>query len=145
MPVTEDVPFELKNYATPRTLVVGVTDGRTGADALVILTGTVILPPEIGRHDAEGRIMRKRVRFLVPQAPKVVTAAAQVRAMQASAGVASIHYEGNGDRTFAIDQAVIEWADEAKELRIGLDLALQGPGSTISRIAYNAFVTAKTS
>ena len=52
MPSYEDVPFELKNYAAPKTMVVGVTDRRTGADTLVILTGTVILT---GPRRAAGR------------------------------------------------------------------------------------------
>jgi hypothetical protein len=144
VPVADDIPFELKNYAQPRTLVVGVADRRTGADALVILSGTVILPPHVGRHGgAEGRIERKRVRFVLPQSPKVLTAAAQVRSMQGVTGVASFHYEGQGDRTIAIDQSLIEWADDLKELRVTIDTAVQGPGSTILRVTYNAFVLAQ--
>ena len=103
MPVFEDVPFELKNYALPRTLAVGVADRRTGADTLLIRSGTVVLPPDVGRHGAagsggggDGRIYRKRIRFALPQTPKVVTAAAQVRGMQAVAGVASFRHEGGG-------------------------------------------------
>ena len=147
VPVSEDVPFELRHYASPRTLVVGVTDRRTGADTLVILTGTLILPPDVGRHDANGgggRVYRKRVRFVVPQSPKVITAGAQVRGMQVTAAVASFHHTGQGDRTFAIDQAVIEWADDLNELRAAIDTASQGPGSTIDRVTYNAFVLART-
>ena len=54
MPSYEDVPFELKNYAAPKTMVVGVTDRRTGADTLVILTGTVILTGPPGRAATPG-------------------------------------------------------------------------------------------
>jgi hypothetical protein len=143
VPVAEDVPFELRNYAGPRTMVVGVSDRRTGADVLVILSGTVILPDPIGRHGADAKIQRKRVRFLLPQSPKLLTAATQVRGMQVVTGVASFHYEGQGDRTFAIDQSVIDWAGDVNELRVTIETASQGPGSTISRVMYNAFVLAR--
>ena len=96
-----------------------------------------------GRHGADAKIQRKRVRFFLPQSPKVLTAAAQVRGLQVVTGVASFHYEGPGDRTFAIDQSVIEWADDVKELRVTIETASQGPGSTISRVSYNAFILAK--
>src|SRR5205823_394709 len=109
-----------------------------------------VLPPDVGRHGVagtgggDGRIYRKRIRFALPQTPKVVTAAAQVRGMQAVAGVASFRHEGGGgDRTFAIDQAVIEWADDLKELRVIIDTACQGAGATLNRVSYNAFVLAK--
>ena len=78
-----------------------------------------------------------------------MTAAAQVRGMQAVTGVASFRHEGGGgDRTsaitFAIDQSVIEWADDVKELRVTIDTACQGAGATLNRVSYNAFVLAKT-
>lgn len=144
MPASEDVPFELKNYASPKTMVVGVADRRTGADTLLILSGTVILPAHIARHSGEVKIQRKRVRFLLPQAPRVLTAAAQIRGMQVVTGVASFHYEGPGDRTFAIDQSLIDWADDARELRVAVDTACQGAGAAIDRITYNAYVLAQT-
>ena len=62
MPSYEDVPFELKNYAAPKTMVVGVTDRRTGADTLVILTGTVILTGRRGAGRRERRRWRGRRR-----------------------------------------------------------------------------------
>src|SRR3954469_15338562 len=86
VPAFEDVSFELKHYAIPRTVVTGVSDRRTGADTLLILTGTIILPPDIARHGGGGggggsRVHRKRIRFVVPQSPKVISTAAQVRAV----------------------------------------------------------------
>src|SRR6476469_3768601 len=113
MPSYEDVPFELKNYAAPKTMDVGVTDRRTGADTLVILTGTVILPGPPGGPGSAGaaggaaaadRIRRDRVRFVLPQTPRVITAGSQVRAMQVVTALASIRHRGDGERTFAIDQ-----------------------------------------
>ena len=143
MPLFEDVPPELKHYASPRSMAVGVADRRSGADTLLILTGTVILPPEIARH-SDGRLQRKRIRFVALQTPKVLTAKAQIRSMQVTAAVASFHYEGAGERTVAIDQALIEWADDLKELRVTIDTASQGAGALISRVVYNAFVLAQT-
>ena len=147
MPSYEDVPFELKNYAAPKTMVVGVTDRRTGADTLVILSGTVILPgppPGQGGGGTADRIRRERVRFIVPQMPRVLTAASQVRTMQVVTALASVRYRGEGERTFAIDQAVIEWAADLRELRVTIDTACQGADSTIQRVMYNAFVLAQT-
>ena len=143
MPTFEDVPHELKNYATPRTMAVGVSDRRTGADTLLILTGTVILPADLARHSPDGRMQRKRIRFVAPQAPRVVTGASQVRSMQVVAGITSFRNEGPGDRTVAIDQALIEWADDLRELRITIDTACQGQGSVIARVMYNAYVLAQ--
>jgi hypothetical protein len=144
MPQVDDVPFELKHYTSPKTLVVGVTDGRTGADTLLILTGTVVFPPEMQRYGTSERLERKRLRFCVPQLPKLVTAKAQVRGMQVLTTMASFQIKSGGDRALAIDQAVIDWADDVGELRIGVDIAYQGPGTTINRVMYNAFVLAKT-
>ena len=143
MPTFEDVPHELKNYATPRAMAVGVADPRTGADTLLILTGTVILPPDLARHSPDGRMERKRIRFVAPQAPKVITAGTQVRAMQVVAALASIRQDGSGDRTIAIDQSLIEWADELREIRITIDTACQGLGSVVARVNYNAYVLAR--
>ena len=143
MPTFDDVPYELKNYAAPRTMAVGVTDARTGGDTLLVLTGTVILPPDLARHSPDGRMQRKRIRFVAPQAPKVVTAAAQVRSMQVVAAVASFRNEGPGDRTVAIDQSLIEWAEDLRELRVTIDTACQGAGSVIARVTYNAYVLAR--
>ena len=143
MPTFEDVPYELKNYATPRTIAVEVADRRSGADTLLVLTGTVILPPDLARHSPDGRMQRKRIRFVAPQAPKVVTAAGQVRSAQVVAAVASFFHEGPGARTVAIDQALIEWADDLRELRITIDTACQGAGSLIARVMYNAYVLAQ--
>jgi len=152
MPSFEDVPFELKNYAAPKTMVVGVTDRRTGADTLVILSGTVILPGPPGGQGGGGaagaaaadRIRRDRVRFVLPQTPRVITAAGQVRGMQVVTALASIRHRGDGERTFAIDQAVIEWANDLRELRVTIDTACQGADSTINRVMYHAFVLAQT-
>jgi hypothetical protein len=147
MPSYEDVPFELKNYAAPKTMVVGVTDRRTGADTLVILSGTVILPPALasqGGGAAADRIRRERVRFVIPQTPRVLTAASQVRSLQVVTALASIHHRGDGERTFAIDQSVIEWASDLRELRVTIDTACQGAESTINRVMYHAFVLAQT-
>lgn len=143
MPLYEDVPFELKHYATPRTLPVDVADRRTGANTLLILSGTVVFPPEMNRYATGERVERRRVRFGVPQSPRLVTAKTQVKAAQVVAAIASLHLHAGGDRCFAIDQAVIEWADDLNELRITLDTAFQGKGSTISRVTYNAFVLAQ--
>ena len=143
MPAFEDVPYELKHYATPRTMAVGVADRRGGADTLLILTGTVLLPPDIARHGGDSRVHRKRIRFVAPQTPRVLTDKTQIRSMQVVTAVASFHYEGPGDRTFAIDQSLIEWADELKELRITIDTACEGAGSVISRVMYNAYVLAQ--
>src|SRR3954452_686167 len=147
MPSYEDVPFELKNYAAPKTMVVGVTDRRTGADTLLILTGTVILPnPPAGQGGGAAgtadRIRRKRVRFVLPQTPRVLTAGSQVRSLQVVTALASIRHRGDGERTFAIDQSVIEWANDVRELRVTIDTACQGADSTINRVMYNAFVLA---
>ena len=153
MPSYEDVPFELKNYAAPKTMVVGVTDRRTGADTLVILTGTVILtgPPSgqggagtTGAAAAADRIRRDRVRFVLPQTPRVITAGSQVRGMQVVTALASIRHRGDGERTFAIDQSVIEWANDLRELRVTIDTACQGAESTINRVMYHAMVLAQT-
>src|SRR5687767_11992723 len=122
---------------------VGVSDRRSGADTLLILTGTVILPPDLARHSPDGRMQRKRIRFVAPQAPRVVTAAAQVRSMQVIAAVASFRNEGPGDRTVAIDQSLIEWADDLRELRITVDTACQGAGSVIARVVYSAYILAQ--
>jgi hypothetical protein len=143
VPTFEDIPYELKNYAVPRSMSVGVTDRRTGGDTLLVLTGTVILPPHLGRHSPDGRMQRKRIRFVAPQAPKVVTAGSQVRSVQVVAAVASFRHEGPGERTFAIDQSLIEWADDLGELRITVDTACQGVGSIIARVMYNAYVLAQ--
>ena len=147
MPSYEDVPFELKNYAAPKTMVVGVTDRRTGADTLLILSGTVILPglpPGPGVGAAADRIRRDRVRFVLPQTPRVLTAASQVRSLQVVTALASIRHRGDGERTFAIDQSVIEWAGDLRELRVTIDTACQGADSTINRVMYHAFVLAQT-
>jgi len=147
MPSYEDVPFELKNYAAPKTMVVGVTDRRTGADTLVILSGTVILPglaPSPGTGAAADRIRRDRVRFVLPQTPRVLSAASQVRSLQVVTALASIPHRGDGERTFAIDQSVIEWASDLRELRVTIDTACQGADSTINRVMYHAFVLAQT-
>ncbi len=144
MPVPEDVSFEVKNYASPRMMVVGVSDRRTGADTLLVLTGTVVFPETMNRYATGDRVERRRIRFGLPQSPKLVTARGQVRSMQVSAGITSFHEKaGSGDRCFAIDQAIIEWADDLNELRVTIDTAFQGGGSTISRVAYNAFVLAQ--
>jgi len=144
MPSVEDVPNELKNYASPKTLAVGVADRRTGADTLVILSGTVVFPTSLARYAGDPKLQRTRFRFVLPQAPKVVTAAGQVRSMQVVTALASFHRDGDGDVTFAIDQAVLEWADDVKELRCVIDTAYQGRGATINRVMYNAFVLART-
>ena len=151
MPSFEDVPFELKNYAAPKTMVVGVTDRRTGADALVILTGTVILTGPPGGQGGAGavgaaadRIRRDRVRFVLPQTPRVITAGSQVRGMQVVTALASIRHRGDGERIFAIDQSVIEWANDLRELRVTIDTACQGAESTIHRVMYHAMVLAQT-
>src|SRR5215213_7870877 len=99
-------------------MALGVSDSRSGGDTLLVLTGTVILPPDLARHSPDGRMHRKRIRFVAPQAPKVVTAAGQVRSMQVVAAVASFRNEGPGDRTVAIDQSLIEWAEDLRELRV---------------------------
>jgi hypothetical protein len=143
VPTFEDVPHELKNYATPRTMAVGVSDSRTGADTLLILTGTVILPPELARHSPDGRMQRKRIRFVAPQAPRVLARGAQVRSMQVVTAVSSFRNEGPGDRTVAIDQSLIEWSDDLGEVRITIDTACQGQGSVIARVMYNAYVLAQ--
>jgi hypothetical protein len=143
VPTFEDVPHELKNYATPRTMVVGVADPRSGADTLLVLTGTVILPPDLARHSPDGRMHRKRIRFVAPQTPRVITAGTQLRSAQVVAAVASFRHEGTGDRTVAIDQSLIEWADDLRELRITIDTACQGSGSIIARVVYNAYVLAQ--
>ena len=143
MPTFEDVPHELKNYSTPRVMAVGVADPRTGADTLLILTGTVILPPELARHSADGRMERKRIRFVAPQAPKVITTGSQIRSMQVIAALASVRQEGTGDRTVAIDQSLIEWADDLREIRVTIDTACQGVGSVLARVMYNAYVLAR--
>jgi hypothetical protein len=156
MPSYEDVPFQLKNYAAPKTMVVGVTDRRTGADTLVILTGTVILTGApagqggggvgvgVGGAAAADRIRRDRVRFVLPQTPRVITAGSQVRGMQVVTALASIRHRGDGDRTFAIDQSVIEWANDLRELRVTIDTACQGAESAIHRVMYHAMVLAQT-
>jgi len=153
MPSYEDVPFQLKNYAAPKTMVVGVTDRRTGADALVILTGTVILTGPPGGQGGGGgsagaaaadRIRRDRVRFVLPQTPRVITAGSQVRGMQVVTALASIKHRGDGERIFAIDQSVIEWANDLRELRVTIDTACQGAESTIHRVMYHAMVLAQT-
>lgn len=152
MPSYEDVPFELKNYAAPKTMVVGVTDRRTGADALVILTGTVMLTgAPAGQGGGAGlagaaadRIRRDRVRFVLPQTPRVITAGSQVRGMQVVTALASIRHRGDGERIFAIDQSVIEWANDLRELRVTIDTACQGAESTIHRVMYHAMVLAQT-
>jgi hypothetical protein len=59
------------------------------------------------------------------------------------AAVASFRNEGPGDRTVAIDQSLIEWADDLRELRITIDTACQGSGSVIARVMYNAYVLAR--
>ena len=144
MPLYEDVPFELKNYASPRTMVVGVTDRRTGADTLIILSGTVVFPGTMARNPGDAKIRRERIRFVAPQSPKVVTQAGQVRSMQVVTGVASFHHPAGEERTFAIDHATIDWAADLNELRITIETACQGVGSTINRVMYNAFILAQT-
>jgi hypothetical protein len=143
MPPFEDVSFEVKNYVRPQTMVVGVADRRTGADTLVILSGTVLLPHDAAAAGAtDGKIRRKRIRFVLPQAPKVLTAASQVRGMQVVTAMASFHYQGEGDRTFAIDQSIIEWGTDVNEVRVTIDTACEGRGSVIIRVMYNAYVLA---
>jgi hypothetical protein len=142
MPPFDDVSFEVKNYVRPQTMVVGVTDRRTGADTLVILSGTVLLPPDAAASATDGKLRRKRIRFVLPQAPKVVTAASQVRGMQIVTAMASLYYQGEGDRTFAVDQSIIEWGSDVNEVRVTIDTACQGRGSVISRVMYNAYVLA---
>src|SRR3954466_9101072 len=97
MPHADDVPFELKNYASPKSLVVGVADRRTGADTLIILSGTVVFPTTLSRYARDPNLQRTRFRFVLPQAPKVVTAAGQVRGMQVVTALASFHRDGDGD------------------------------------------------
>ena len=145
MPMFEDVPFELRHYLAPRSMAVGVADRRTGADTLLVLTGTVVFPETMNRYATSDRVERRRVRFGLPQSPKVVTARGQVRSMQVSAGIASFHQKtgSNGDKCFAIDQSIIEWAEDLNELRVTIDTAFQGAGSTISRVSYSAFVLAQ--
>jgi hypothetical protein len=143
MPTLVDVPFELRHYVTPRSMTVGVADRRTGADTLLILTGTVDFPANIDRYAAGDRVERRRIRFGLPQSPKVVTARSQVRSLQVTAGIASFLHRAGGDRCFAIDQAILEWADDLNELRVTIETAFQGAGSTISRVSYSAFVLAQ--
>ena len=143
MPAVEDVPFEVRHYASPRSLPVGVADRRTGADTLLILSGTVVLPPTVSLVGPDEKVQRKRVRFVLPQTPKVVTAGGQIVGSQVVSALASIHLEGGGERTFAIDQAVVEWAADLNELRATIDVAFQGTRSAIHRVMYNAFVLAR--
>ena len=84
------------------------------------------------------------MRFVLPQTPRVITADGQVRGMQVVTALASIRHRGDGERTFAIDQAVIEWAADLRELRVTIDTACQGADSTINRVMYHAFVLAQT-
>ena len=143
MPAFEDVPFELRHYVTPRSMAVGVADRRTGADTLLVLTGTVEFPDSMNRFATSDRVERRRIRFGLPQSPKVVTGRTQIRSLQVTAGIASFLQTAGGDRCFAIDQAIIEWADDLNELRVTIDTAFQGGGSTISRVSYSAFVLAQ--
>ena len=75
--------------------------------------------------------------------PKVVTGGGQIVGSQVVSALASIHVEGAGERTLAIDQAVVEWASDVHELRASIDVAYQGTRSAIHRVMYNAFVLAK--
>ena len=143
MSLFEDLPFEWKHYASPKTLPVGVADKRTGADTLLILSGTVVLPPEMARHGVDDRVHRKRIRFVIPQVPKLVTSQNQIKHMQVTAAIASFYQKNGGETSFAIDQSLIEWATDLKELRAVIDIAFQGKASTISRVMYNAFVLAQ--
>jgi hypothetical protein len=140
----EDLPFEWKHYASPKTMPIGVADKRTGADTLLILSGTVVFPMDMARHGTDERVQRKRIRFVVPQVPKIVTAQTQVRNMQMITAIASFYQKNGGETSFAIDQSLIEWSPELKELRAVVDIAFQGKASTISRVMYSAFVLAQT-
>jgi hypothetical protein len=140
----EDLPFEWKHYASPKTMPVGVADKRTGADTLLILSGTVVLPMEMARHGQDERVTRKRIRFVVPQVPKLVTSQTQIKNMQVTTAIASFYQKAGGEVSFAIDQSLIEWATDLKELRAVIDVAFQGKGSTISRVMYSAYVLAQT-
>lgn len=140
----EDLPFEWKHYASPKTMPIGIADKRSGADTLLILSGTVVLPNEMARHGQDDRVARKRIRFVVPQVPKLITAGSQVKSMQVTAAIASFYQKTAGETSFAIDQSLIEWASELNELRAVIDIAFQGKGSTISRVMYSAFVLAQT-
>ena len=84
------------------------------------------------------------MRFVLPQTPRVITAGSQVRGMQVVTALASIRHRGDGERIFAIDQSVIEWANDLRELRVTIDTACQGAESTINRVMYHAIVLAQT-
>jgi hypothetical protein len=145
-----------QQVASPRTVNIGIKDGlqafppddRTkGANRLLIFTGTGLCGAGADPDgDLTQGVVRVRLRFPLPQTV-IFKAAATL------AGLASLHGESEqDDLTFAADAAVtVTDPTDAqslanpnqlpdKELYLIIDVAVQGGGSVLNRIAYQANV-----